>query len=689
MSEALSHLAEEFTIPFSNPALIFGILLLIVLTVPIILQKINVPSIIGLIIAGVVIGPFGLNLIQNDNVLEMFSMIGLLYIMFIVGLELDLTEFAAHKNRSLTFGLFTFLVPLLIGFPIVHYFLGYGLNAAFLTASMFATHTLVTYPIVSRMGVSRNQAVAVSVGGTIMTDTVVLIILAFIVANNKGDLSFAYLIRMLFSLTIFGLIVFGFIPRVAKWFFRHMPEDKYSYYIFVLFVVFLSAFLAELAGVELIIGAFAAGLALNKHIPHTSALMNRIEFIGNALFIPIFLISVGMLVNVQVVFQDFRTIVIALSLTVAAIIGKWIAAFFTQKTFKYSVDQRNLIFGLTTAHAAATLAIILVGYKAGILDEYILNGTIILILISCIVASFYTQRAAKNIAISQESEPITSSFMGKFGQEKIMIPVADPSNIKRFVELAILMKDPKSTNSIALLGVVANDKEAERNIISFRKKIKESVDEGVATDVKIRPITTIDYNIPAGIVRTSRELMADIVILGWPSRTGLLEKLVGEKVDLIVKNLDKSLFVCSLTQKMVLMKRIFLIVPPLAEKEIGFELWLNKVVKIAQELSIPIQFFGFPETYDAVMGKKRSGVHFDFIQCANWNVPLSCSEFIRKEDLIVFVSAHQGSVSYNSVLDHLPTKLEDRFPENNRIVVFPKIQHVESLLGVDDHIFIP
>ncbi|MEN6588047.1 MAG: cation:proton antiporter, partial [Proteiniphilum sp.] len=294
MADIITELQHEFTLPFTNPVLIFTILLLIVLLAPILLKRFNVPSIIGLIVAGVIIGPHGLNWIDNaQGGVEMFSTIGLLYIMFIVGLELDLGEFVKHRNKSLTFGLFTFIIPLLIGYPVCHYLLGYDVNASFLTASMFSTHTLVAYPIVSRLGVARNQAVAITVGGTILTDTGVLIILALVLSSNDGGLDLGFLLNLVLSLVIFSVILFLITPRIARWFFQKAESEKYSNFIFVLFVVFSAGFLVELGGIEPIIGAFAAGLALNKLIPHSSALMNRIEFFGNALFIPIFLISVG------------------------------------------------------------------------------------------------------------------------------------------------------------------------------------------------------------------------------------------------------------------------------------------------------------------------------------------------------------------------------------------------------------
>src|SRR5690606_27374283 len=423
MNDFINHLLHEFKLPLDNPVLIFSLILLIILLAPILLKKIKIPGIIGLIISGIIIGPEGLNILEKSLFVDVFSTIGLLYIMFIAGLELDMNEFKANRNKSFLFGFFTFIIPLGIGFPVCYYFLGYDMNASFLTASMFATHTLVTYPIVSKLGISKNQAVAITVGGTILTDTAVLIILAVIMGSHDGGLTQEFWVRLGISLTIFTIIMFYIIPKIAKWFFRKLESEQHSHYIFVLSVVFFAAFLAEISGVEAIIGAFIAGLALNRLIPHSSVLMNRIEFIGNSLFIPFFLISVGMLVDISVILSGPTALIVAGTLSVVAVFSKWLAAFFAQLAFKYSVLQRQLIFGLSSSHAAATLAVILVGYKAGILDENILNGTIILILITCIVASFATERAAKKMAVNlvEDSEISTAS---KPISERILIPIA-------------------------------------------------------------------------------------------------------------------------------------------------------------------------------------------------------------------------------------------------------------------------
>jgi len=675
MSEFLNQVIHQFHLPLSNPVLVFSLLLFIILVAPIIFRRFKIPGIIGLILSGVVVGPFALNLLENNSAIDLFSTIGLLYIMFIAGLDLDMNEFKRTRYKSFLFGFYTFILPLSIGFPFCYFILGYGFNASMLIASMFSTHTLVSYPIVSKLGISKNQAVAVAVGGTILTDTAVLIILAVVIGNSEGSLNQAFWIRLIASLAVFSAIMFLLIPKITKWFFSKLESEKHAHYIFVLAVVFFAAFLAEISGVQPIIGAFVAGLALNPLIPKSSALMNRIEFIGNSLFIPFFLISVGMLVDLRVIFNGPLAIIIAVSLTIVAIIGKWLAAYLTQLTFKYSKAQRNLIFGLSSSHAAATLAVILVGYKAGILDENILNGTIILILVTCIVASFATEKASKQILLSEESNDLSNKEVHFFNSENILLPIANLMNIEKLLEFTLLIKEKKSPNPLTILSVVPNNAEAELNIVSARNKLEKFKIQGAASEVLIKTIATIDYNVASGINRVSREIMADIIVLGWPKKAGILDKVIGEKINSIIENNDKNLFICGFENHLINQKRIVVITSPLAEKEDGFITWLLKISKLSHELSVPVVHFGSASTQEAmrtVIKQKKLSLSVNFNSLNDWEDLSPVINEINDTDLIILISARRNSVSYNHYFDRLSSKIEKQFVHNNKILIFPR-----------------
>jgi len=675
MIDFFGSLINKIELPLNNPVLVFSLILFIILLAPIVLRRFNIPGIIGLIISGLIIGPYGLNILEKNSAVDLFSTIGLLYIMFIAGLELDISEFKKNRNKSILFGIFTFIIPFSIGFPLCHYLLGYDINASLLTASMFSTQTLVTYPIVSRLGVSKNQAVAVAVGGTILTDTTVLILLAVIMGYSQGNLDQEFWLKLIVSFVVFIAVMFLLIPGITRWFFTKLESEKHAHYIFVLSIVFFSAFLAEISGLEPIIGAFVAGLALNPLIPQSSALMNRIEFIGNSLFIPFFLISVGMLVDVRVLLGAPMALIVAGVLTIGAIFGKWLAALFTQLVLKYSQTQRQLIFGLSSAHAGAILAVVLVGYNAGILDENILNGTIILILITCFVASVATEKAAKKILLNEKNTELSGLETNMLKNENILVPIANLMNIEKLLEFSLLIKDKKSVNPVTILTVVPNNAEAELNIISARKKLETYKKHGAASEIRVKTIATIDYNPASGIARVSREINSNIIVLGWPKKAGILDKLIGGKIYSIINDVDKNLFICHLDKLLIKHKRIIIVTPPFAEKESGFETWLQKIFILSKELSVPIVHFGGVSTQEAIREKVKkmnlnSSVSFKAFN--DWEEFPASSKFITDDDFLVLVSARKHSVLYLNYLDNIPNKIEKYFTNNNKIVVYPQ-----------------
>jgi len=666
---------QEFKTPLTNPVLIFSLILFIILIFPLLLKKINIPGIIGLILAGVFIGPHGLNILENNSAVDLFSTIGILYIMFIAGLELNINEFNKHKHKSILFGFFSFMLPLVIGFPVCYFFLEFDFYASLLTASMFSTHTLVSYPIVSKMGVSKNQAVAITVGGTILVDTAVLILLAVIIGSFQGGLDHGFWLRLIISILLFFGFMFSIAPIIAKWFFSKLESEKHSHYIFVLSVVFFAAFLAKVAGLEPIIGAFVAGITLNRLIPPSSALMNRIDFIGNAIFIPFFLISVGMLVKVDALFKGSAELMIALIFTIIALGGKWLAAWVTQLIFRYSRAQRQLIYGLSSAHAAATLAVILVGYKNGILDENILNGTILLILITCIVASIVSEKAAKRIVLTSDDEGYQDKDINGINNEHILLPIANMMNIGNLMDFAVYIKNKKAPNPITLLSVVSNNDEAEANIRKARIKLQSIAQLVSASETKANVITTIDHNTASGIARTSREILADIIILGWPQKEGMIDKFLGDKTKGILNSTNKTTFICHFVKPLIAHKRMVLIMPPLAEMERGFMQWLSKVTKLASELSLPMVAFGAKKSEEAVfkcIRKYRLNSKIAFNLFDGWDDLVTLSKQVKPDDILVLVSARSGSVSHISVLDKLPAKLEKHWGESSRIIIYPQ-----------------
>lgn len=675
----IDQIAHEFERPFQNPVLVFAVILFIILLSPIVLRKLKIPGIIGLIISGVIIGPHGINWLEKNSAVTLFSTIGLLYIMFIAGLELDLKEFQRNKNKSLVFGFLTFIIPLTIGFPVCYYLLNYDFTASLLISSMFSTHTMVSYPIVSKFGISKNEAVAITVGGTILTDTAVLILLAIIMSSNNGGLNLSFWMQLIASLAVFSAIMFWVIPKITAWFFQKLESEKTSHYIFVLSVVFFAAFLAELAGIEPIIGAFVAGLSLNKLIPYSSTLMNRIEFIGQSIFIPFFLISVGMLVDIKVLLNGPSAVIIAVTLSVVALIGKWMASSTTAFLFRYSGDQRKLIFGLSSSHAAATLAVILVGFQAGIIDENALNGTILLILVTCLVATIVTENAAKRIITSEKEEPVIEYPV--HNSEHIMIPIANMDNMETLLEFAVFVKNKKSINPITILSVVPNDEEAEKNLVKAKKNLQPLVKMASANETKVKITATIDHNIAGGIIRASREEMTDTIMIGWPRKTGLIERFIETKTASIISRTSKAVYICHFAHPLINHNKIAVVCPPLAELEPGFEIWLPKIHALSRELSLNVFCYCNPVTNVAIhdlFRQRKQKCGFIFSEEYDLEDLDLLQKNVGHDDMLFYVAARRTSVSYDNCMEYIQEKLEKHFPDNSKIIIYPRVHHIDS-----------
>jgi Kef-type K+ transport system membrane component KefB len=661
----------SFELPLKEPVLVFALVLIIILSAPLLAKKLKLPGIIGLIIAGVLVGPHGFNLLLRSSSIVLFGTVGLLYIMFIAGLEIDLNDFKKNRNRSIVFGILTFIVPITIGTVICYYLLEYNFTSSILLSSMFSSHTLVAYPIISRLGITKKEAVTITIGGTIITDTAVLLVLAIITATAQGEVSIGYWIKLLLSLTIFAFAILWGIPKISKWFFRNIQGEGVSQYIFVLAVVFISAFMAELAGVEAIIGAFLGGLALNRLIPHTSPLMNRIEFVGNAIFIPFFLISVGMLVDFRVLFNGPRALIVAGTVVVVAFLGKWLAAFLTQKIFKYSLQERNLIFGLSSAHAAATLAVVLVGYDLKLLDENVLNATILLILITCLVSSIVVENQGRKLAITDSQQMPTIGAV----PNRILVPISNPATIEHLIDFAILIKEPHSHEPIFPLAVVKDADDTDAQLMASNKMLQKAILHASATENAVQLVSRIDINIASGILRAMRELMITEVVIGWNGKVTARERMFGSILDNLLEESHQMIMVCKILHPLNTMERVVIAVAPNAEKEKGFFGWVNNIRVIARQIGTKVHFYSTVKTAIAlqnVLTTSKPTIEATYKTFDDWENFSELAKEITTNDLLMVVSARQETVSYTTVLDRIPKKLARSFDKISFVIVYPQ-----------------
>ncbi|MBV6483950.1 MAG: Glutathione-regulated potassium-efflux system protein KefB [Flavobacteriales bacterium] len=686
----------ETTLPLTNPVLLFSLLLFIILFAPLILNKLKIPQLIGLIIAGAIIGPNGLNLMLRDSSIVLFGTVGLLYIMFLAGLEIDLLDFKKNRNKSLVFGIYTFVIPFSLGFLVGHYFLQYSVITSILLASMFSSHTLIAYPMISKLGVAKNRAVNITIGGTIITDVLALLVLAGVAGVSTGEVTNGFWLRLSISVLIFGMIVLFLFPIIGRWFFKRF-HDNISQYIFVLAMLFLGAFLAEAAGIEAIIGAFLVGLALNRVIPHTSPLMNRVAFIGNALFIPFFLIGVGMLIDYRVFFKDFETIKVAVTMIVVATTSKFLAAWLTQKTYKFSADERRLIFGLSNAHVAATLAVVLVGYniilnKAEIaaaalqnkviepvrlFDENVLNGTILLILATCTIAAFIAQKGARNIALLENND--NSSEETKT-VERILIPLSNIETTNELVNLSVTIKSKKNKKGLYALNIVdnnSNDSAAEKK----GKKLMEKAHIAVsATDNTLHELIRYDLNIVNGISSVVMENKITDLVLGVHNNTNISDSFLSNFTEGILTKCNTTTLIYKAAQPLATIKKHLVVVPEKAEKEIGFSAWITKVWNIAKNTNTKMVFYAVEDTLNELKSiQEKHPIDAEFVLFNDWNKFLSLVDDIKADENLIIVLSRKEYMSYHQIMPKIPSYLNTYFKSNSFIIIYPKQMGISDL----------
>ena len=666
-------------LPLTDPVLKFLLILVIILSAPLLLNKLKIPHLLGLIIAGAIIGPNGLNLVLRDSSIILSGTAGLLYIMFLAGLEIDMGDFKKNSGRSFVFGMYTFLIPMALGIVAGLYVLHFSMETSILLASMFASHTLIAYPIISKLGITKDKSVTITVGGTMITDMLALLVLTVIVGMATGVIGEHFWTRLSISIVIFVLFLVIAFPIAGRWFFKHV-QDSISQYIFVLVMVFLGAYLAELAGIESIIGSFLAGLSLNRLIPRSSPLMHRVEFIGNSIFIPFFLIGVGMLIDYRAFFTSFDTIKVGIVMIIVATIAKYAAAWLTQKTFRMSVDQRRIIFGLSNAQAAATLAAVMVGYNVilgqtpegepiRLLNESVLNGTILMILVTCTMASFSAQRGAHNLAATASSETDETGDH----KERILIPLSNEDTAEELVNLSLATKSKKNTHHLYALNILDNKVSGDdQQLKKSRRLLENAALTAAATDTHLQELQRYDLNVTNAILSVILEHRITDLVLGLHKEKGIPSSFLGRITEGILDYSDVTTLIYKPAQPLSTMKRHLVVIPVQAEKEAGFPQWVARVWNVIQNTGAKAIFYGSSDTLGrlkTLLGKR--GGEMEFTEFSDWEDFLIVFRDVHKDDNLWIVMSRHNGISFNPSMNRIPGYLNKYFQQNSFILVYP------------------
>ena len=664
--------------PITSPTQIFFVVLLIILLAPIVMGKLRIPHIIGMVLAGMVVGAHGLNILTRDSSFELFGKVGLLYIMFLAGLEMDLESVKKNSRRFLIFGLLTCLIPLTLTYFMTIWLLDYSKTASFLLGCIMASNTLIAYPIISRYGLQRDSSVMLSVGSSMISLFLALLILAALAASFGEEAGIGFWLLFLLKFALFCAGCVWVIPRLSRYFLRRY-SDAIMQFIYVLSVMFLSAALSEAIGVEGIVGAFIAGLILNRYIPHVSPLMNRIEFTGNAVFIPYFLIGVGMLIDLGSLFEGTHMLWVVALIAFFGTFGKALAAYFSSLLFRLPQSAGHMMFGLTCAHAAGAIAMVMVGNKLEVspgvylVNNEIMNGVVIMILITCIISTMMTEKAAQDI-ILQEKIHLATDYQEKEDDEKILLCVKYPDIAPQLLELAIMMRNPKLNRGLVALNVVYDDNNAKANREQGLRLLERLQQRASAADIQMQTQVRLSSNIANGIKHAFREFSASEIIMGMHVHTDVSPKFWGEFIQSLYNGLNRQIVLTRFVQPLNTLRRIQVVVPSRAEFEPGFRRWLERLARMAGNLDCRIQFHGRDDSLQLIreyINNHHPSVRAEYTIMNHWNELPKLAENISADHMFVVITARKGTISYKNALERLPHELMQHFSGKNLMILFP------------------
>ncbi len=667
-------------LPITDPTLIFFVVLLIILFAPIVMSKLRIPHIIGMVLAGVVIGNHGFNILERDISFAIFGSVGLYYIMFLAGLEMDLESLKKNSRRFFIFGLLTCFVPLILTYIMARTLLDYSHPASFLLGCIMASNTLVAYPIVGRYGLQKHSSVQLSVGSSMISLFMALVMIAALSgAFEKGDGGFLFWVLFILKLVCFIAGSIWLIPKLARYFLRRY-SDSVMQYIFVLSVMFFSAAMSSFIGLEGIFGAFLSGLILNRYIPSVSALMNRIEFIGNALFIPYFLIGVGMLINVRTLFTGGKVLWVVFLIAFFGTFGKAAAAYVSSLLFRLPQRDGNMMFGLTSAHAAGAIAMVMVGMRLEtapgtyLVNDDMLNGVIIMILVTCVISTLMTQHASQQIIISEvRGEGQEVRDMQK-DDEKILLCVKYPDIAPGLLSLALLLRNQKLDRGLVALNVVYDDQKSAEGRKQGLKLLENLQQRALDSDVQMQTQVRLASNIANGIKHAFREFACSEIVMGMHVHTDISPKFWGDFIQSLYNGLNRQIILTRFIQPLNTLRRIQVCVPSRAEFEPGFHRWLERLSRIAEHLDCRIQFHGRQESLVLIaeyINNSHPSVRAEYTNMGHWNELPRLATTIADDHLFVVISARKGTISYKNAIDRLPDELTKYYSGKNLMIIFP------------------
>lgn len=652
----------------------FSLALAAFLLAPLLIKRAGLPGIVGIVLVGAAVGPGGFGLLGRHDAIVLLGEVGLIYLLFTVGMELDLQGFRRSPHSAALFGLASFGIPFVVGSVGGVVLLGLEPLASLLLAAVYASHTLLAYPVVNRLGVGRNDAVTAVFGGILFTDTIALVVLALVLGTADGQLGPGLLIDVTLSLLILFGVVWLILPRVGRWFFRVFSQESYFEFLFVVTAFFLAASLAELLALAGILGAFIAGLALNRLIVKGGPLHNRLEFAGNALFIPFFLFYVGTLVEFGVLVRGPRTLLVAAFIVGVMLATKWIAAWLVARLQQYSAAERTVIFGLSTGQAAAALAITLLGYEAGLFDTAVLNAVVLMLLLTAIVSPWVTERGARAVAANQETD--TDGPAAR--EPRLLVPLSHGAELqRRLLELALVLTGESAHEPVHVLTVVQPGPPGttDDRIDEAHEALETLRPIGSAAEVPIETETRVNHNVASGIAQAAVEERTTLVVMGWDAGRSLRHLMFGSVIDDVLGQLTQPVLVARLGHPINTTRRLYLVLPAGIHHHAGYFESIHLYERLADRLGVDVTTIAVdrdPGPYAESFGQVDPAIESAVTAVPDWDDALAhLAGELDPDDLVGAIVPEPRGVGWDDALAHLPERLAD-LPPHSFVVLHPR-----------------
>ncbi|WP_412068994.1 cation:proton antiporter [Rubrivirga sp. IMCC43871] len=648
-------------LPVTDPVLIVAITMGILLAGPLLFERFRVPGLVGLIALGAIAGPSVTGLLERDATFVLLGTFGLLYLMFMAGVTLDLAEFAKQRTQALAFGALSFAVPMALALTLAPSVLGYGMPAAALLGSIVGSHTLLALPIAGRLGISKNRALVIATGATLVTDLFSLLVLAVVqgVASGEADAEF----WMLFVVKdiVWAAAVLWLMPKAARAFFRRVRREDDAAFAFLLALVFFAAWTASLAGLAPIIGAFLAGIALNPLIPKSSPLMTRLQFVGNAFLVPFFLVSVGLLVDVGVLGSP-TVWGLALLFSAIVFVGKGGAAMLGIPFFGFTRDEALTVAGLTMPQAAATLAVTLIGFDIGLFSQTAVNAVVVVIVLTCLVGPSLVQAVGRRVALAEADRPYEPAS----APERIVVPLSNPETAADLMELALLLRSPQSEEPVFPVAVARAGADEAENVAAAERLMERAVLHATAASVPVSPTVRIDDNAVRGILRAGREVRASEVVAGWNGQRSPGAMVFGHVIDGVLAESRAMVVVARLVAPLAAARRLVVLVPPLVHRETGFARAARVLKVLAAQKGLRVVAFAASDDASEVerrLTEARPEASVEVRPLDEWSGAVrALDDEVSTGDVLVLIGVRHGAVAWRPALTRLPRVLARRHP---------------------------